>query len=123
MTVDKKRLIGLKGEELAIRFLKKRGYKIIARNFRCRHGEIDVVASEGDTIVFVEIKARSTVDFSLPQDAVDHHKQAKVIHAATTYLMEKKLYDQVPVRFDVVAVNLNSTKPKIELIKDAFQLT
>jgi putative endonuclease len=118
---DTTKALGSKGEDLAVRFLKKKGFKIIERNFHCPAGEIDLVAREGDTLVFVEIKARSSSDFGLPQDAVDRFKQQKIIQAARTYLAQHRLSEEIPARFDVVAIHLLSTEPSIELIRDAFQ--
>jgi putative endonuclease len=118
---DTSKALGAQGEDLAVRFLKKKGFKIIERNFHCPAGEIDLIAREGDTLVFVEIKARSSSDFGLPQDAVDRFKQQKIIQAARTYLAQHRLGEEIPARFDVVAIHLLPAGPSIELIKDAFQ--
>ena len=119
---DTSKALGAQGEDLAVRFLKKKGFKIIERNFHCPAGEIDLVAREGDTLVFVEIKARSSSDFGLPQDAVDRFKQQKIIQAARTYLAQHRLGEEIPARFDVVAIRVRPPSgPSIELIRDAFQ--
>jgi putative endonuclease len=118
---DTKRARGIKGEDLAVTYLKKKGYKVIERNYRCQWGEIDLIARDGKTLVFVEIKSRSSSDFGLPQDAVDRFKQEKLIQAANAYMIEHHVQETIPARFDVVAVRLTPFGPEIELIKDAFQ--
>ncbi len=118
---DTSKALGSKGEDLAVQYLKKKGFKVIERNYHCPAGEIDLIAREKNTLVFVEIKARSSSDFGLPQEAVDRFKQRKMIEAARTYLAERHLTEDIPARFDVVAIQLTPTGPDIELIKDAFQ--
>jgi putative endonuclease len=119
---DASKALGSKGEELAVRHLKKRGFKVIERNYHCPAGEIDLVAREKNTLVFVEIKARSSSDFGLPQEAVDRFKQEKLIKAARSYMAERHLSEDIPARFDVVAIHLAPAGPHIELIKDAFHV-
>lgn len=118
---DTKRARGIRGEDLAVTYLKKKGYKVIARNYRCQWGEIDLIARDKGTLIFVEIKSRSSSGFGLPQDAVDRFKQEKLIQAAKTYMAEHHLQESIPARFDVVAVHLTPSGPEMELIKDAFQ--
>lgn len=118
---DTRRALGARGEDLAVRYLKKKGYKVIERNYRCQWGEIDLIAREGDTLIFVEIKSRSSSGFGLPQDAVNRFKQNKLIEVARAYLAERRLTDDITMRFDVVAVQLTPSGPEMELIKDAFQ--
>ena len=117
---DTRKVLGARGEDLAVKYLKKKGYKVIERNYRCQRGEIDLVARQGDTLVFVEIKSRSSSGFGLPQEAVDRFKQDKLIEVARAYLAERRLTEDISMRFDVVAVQLTATGPDIELIKDAF---
>jgi len=121
MMEDFRKALGSKGEDLAVRYLTKKGYKVIERNYRCQWGEIDLVAREGDTLVFVEIKSRSSSGFGLPQDAVGRFKQEKLIQVARAYMAEHRLPETIPARFDVVAVQLTTSSPDIELIQDAFQ--
>ena len=118
---DTKRARGIRGEDLAVTYLKKKGYKIIERNYRCQWGEIDLIARDKGTLIFVEIKSRSSTGFGLPQDAVDHFKQKKLIQAAKAYMAEHHVQETIPARFDVVAVNFTPSGSEIELIKDAFQ--
>lgn len=119
---DTRKVLGGKGEALAVTFLKKRGYKVIERNYRCPWGEIDLIAREKDTLVFVEIKSRNSSEFGLPQDAVGPSKQRKIIQVAKAYMSEHHVQETIAARFDVVAIQLTSSRPKIELIKDAFHV-
>jgi len=118
---DTRKALGFKGEDLAVQYLKKKGYKVIERNYRCQWGEIDLIARDKETLIFVEIKSRSSSGFGLPQDAVDRFKQEKLIQVAKAYMAEHRLQETIPARFDVVAVKLTPSGPDIELIKDAFQ--
>ncbi len=113
--------LGRKGEELALRFLKRHGYKIIERNYVCKMGEMDIIAQEKDTLVFVEVKTRTSMDFGPPQLAVNSTKQMQLSKVALNFLKEKGCED-VKARFDVLAIVLRHTGEEIELIKDAFDL-
>jgi putative endonuclease len=113
--------LGKKGEDLAIAQLRAMKYKIIERNFKCALGEIDIIAREKDTLVFVEVKTRRTKDFGGPAAAVNARKQRQLSRVALTYLNMKKLA-QTPARFDVVAVELIPPAPRIEVLRDAFEL-
>ena len=105
-------------EEQAAEYLKNLGFKIIRRNFFARYGEIDIIASEGDTTVFVEVKYRRTECMGKPYEAVDFRKRQKIITAARYYAAKEGLYS-VPVRFDVVEI----TGSHITHIRDAFRAT
>jgi len=118
---DVTKVLGARGEDLAVQYLKKKGFKVIERNYHCSAGEIDLIAREKNTLVFIEIKARSSSEFGLPQDAVDRFKQRKMIEVARYYLAEHHLTEDIPARFDVVAIHLTPAAPQIELIRDAFQ--
>ncbi len=117
-----KKELGRKGEEVAVRFLKEKGYRIIQRNYTCRLGEMDVIAKEKDTLAFIEVKTRTTTTFGPPQLAVDLSKQNQLSKVALHFLKEKRLGD-VRARFDVVAILLGPKGEEIELIRDAFDLT
>lgn len=119
---DKRKVLGGRGEDLAVRYLRKRGYKVIERNYRCLWGEIDLIARNKGTLVFVEIKARSSSGFGLPQEAVDRFKQRKLVQVAKAYMAQHHLEETIATRFDVVAIHLSPSGPEITLIKDAFQL-
>lgn len=116
-----KKELGKKGEELAIHFLKKNGYKIIQKNYVCKLGEIDIIARDKDTLVFIEVKTRSSNIFGPPQMAVNFSKQVKLSKIALNFLKENKIED-IKARFDVVAIEINPNQNKIELLKDAFEL-
>ena len=116
-----KKELGKKGEEMALRFLKKRGYRIIERNYACKMGEMDIIAREKDTLVFIEVKTRTSTTFGPPQLAVNPKKQLQMSKVALHFLKEKKLED-VKARFDVVAILLGVRGEEIELIRDAFDL-
>jgi putative endonuclease len=120
MTQDRLSL-GKKGEELAITQLMALKYKILERNFKCRLGEIDIIARDKSTLVFIEVKTRATKDFGGPAAAVHERKQRQLSKVALVYLNQKKLFN-IPARFDVVAVELLPPAPRIEVIQNAFDL-
>jgi putative endonuclease len=106
---------------VALRFLKKKGYRIIEKNYVCKMGEMDIIAKEKDTLAFIEVKTRTSTLFGPPQLAVTPSKQMQLSKVALYFLKEKRLED-VKARFDVVAILLGQKKEEIELIKDAFDL-
>jgi putative endonuclease len=118
---DNRAHTGARGESLAVKALKKKGYKILEKNYRSKLGEIDVIARDGDVLAFVEVKARRTDRFGDPKLAVTPQKQRKISMVALEYL---KKTDQIEKggRFDVVAIRLLPGKPAIEIIKNAFEL-
>lgn len=119
-TMEKKEL-GKKGEELALQFLKKKGYRILEKNYVCKLGEIDLIAQEKDTLAFVEVKTRRSTAFGPPQMAVDQKKQEQLSKAALQFLKERRL-EEAKARFDVVAILFGSKGPEVELIRNAFDL-
>ena len=96
------------------------GFKIIERNYRCCYGEVDIVAMENGTYVFVEVKARRTQAYGVPQMAVNFKKQKQLSKVASHYMVQKRLKD-IPARFDVIAVNITDDVMKAELIRNAFE--
>ena len=106
---------GAIGETRAVEFLKKQKYKIIDRNYRCRQGEIDIIARDKKTIVFVEVKARESGEFGQPSEYVTKSKIDKLKKAAQLYLHENEM-DDANARFDVVEI----LGEEINLIKNAF---
>ena len=106
MSIDTRKVTGIKGEEEAARFLTRCGYAILEKNVRTRMGEIDLVAKEGKTLVFVEVKTRRDLEGDPPQAGVHTRKQNKLGKLAQSYLRAKRLREQ-PCRFDVVAVVVN----------------
>jgi putative endonuclease len=112
--------LGGRGENVAARYLRNKGFKIILRNFRCDLGEIDIIAREGTTLVFVEVKTRS-YDDPTPEDQVNEVKQGQVARAAKFYLGRYGV-PQPPSRFDVVAVVWpNNHEPIIRHTTHAFE--
>ena len=115
--------LGESGEEIACRELGARGYAIVARRYRTRYGEIDIVARDGDFVVFVEVKLRTTGEFGGAAESVTPWKQRRVIAMAVDYLSRNGLTDR-PCRFDVVAVDMTETgEPQISVIESAFGLS
>ena len=112
---------GKKGEDIAVVYLKSAGYRIVERNYKCLFGEIDIVAKDGDTVVFVEVKSRKSEEFGDPQVAVGLEKQKKISKISLKYLEEKHLYP-CNARFDVVAIKMLPSGNKVELIQNAFEL-
>jgi len=113
--------LGKRAEDSAADFLKQRGYNIIRRNYRNKLGEIDIVARHQGIICFVEVKARRSARYGLPQEAVSQSKQAKISRVALSFLKENGLLDS-KARFDVVSILYSVDHPKIDLIQDAFEL-
>ena len=112
-----KRLIGQRGEDAAIAYLQQHNYTILDRNFNSHFGEIDVVAWDGEYVVFIEVKARSDTSFGLPREAVDWRKQQRIVKCAEYWLYRKRRVG-APVRFDVVEILAG----EINHIVDAFRL-
>jgi len=117
-----KQKFGKQGEELAVKHLKKQGYEIICMNYRTRLGEIDIIAKDKDTIVFVEVKSRSSSAFGSPKQAVNLEKQKKISKNALLYLKETSQMN-ARARFDVVAVFSSNDKADVEIIKNAFEIS
>ena len=111
---------GALGEELAARFLQSKGYAVIERNFHARFGEIDLIAKDADTLLFVEVKARGIASLGVPCEAVNHAKQQKLIKTALHYISLHGL--PLQPRFDVIEVYIHPTGThKIRQIKNAFE--
>ena len=110
--------LGKKGEELAIDYLIKQGYKIVERNWRFQKAEIDIIARKEETLISVEVKTRSTYDFGNPQDFVNPKKIKLMVLAMNEYVLKKDL--EVEVRFDIVAITKNKGSFNIEHLEDAF---
>ncbi|MHC4711962.1 MAG: YraN family protein [Planctomycetota bacterium] len=103
----------------AAEFLRKEGYRIIARNIRMRRGEIDIIADDGNEIVFVEVKQRGTLEFGGGEYAIGRKKRRRLLSAAKEYLARERLFDQ-PCRFDTVIINTGATPPDFSHTRDAF---
>ena len=111
----KNKVEGNIGEVLSVNFLKKQGYKILSINFKTKFGEVDIIAQDKDTIVFVEVKRRETLKFGRPIEAIDYRKELKIKRVADYYLNKTKNYE-ANVRFDVIEI----LGKEISHIKNAF---
>ena len=112
---------GDKGEQIAVEFLIKNGYTILQRNFRSGKSEIDIIATQNDFIVFIEVKTRSEHQNNTPGDLLSHAQQNRITNAAHDYIVEKDL--NLEARFDLMIIVLEQNKAKIEHIEDAFYAT
>ena len=114
---------GKLGEDCAVKFLEAKGYSIIARNFRIRSAEIDIIAKFEDVLVFVEVKTRSNIRHGLPREAVTLSKQKKIIEATSVFLQDEN-FSEFACRFDVVEIYLNRERvEEINHIENAFEVS
>ena len=111
--------LGKHGEDLACRELERRGYAIVARRYRTRGGEIDIIARDGRTLVFIEVKARESHAFGAAAEAVTGFKRRRITELARDYMMRTHVSD-CPCRFDVVSIHLDSGAPVVEIFQNAF---
>jgi putative endonuclease len=111
--------LGKTGEDLACRELERRGYAIVARRWRQRHGEIDIVARDGATLVFVEVKTREGHDFGEASEAVDARKRRRLVRLAAEYLARERVRD-CACRFDVVSIHYENAQPVVTVFQNAF---
>lgn len=119
---DSRKSLGAQGERLALELLQEKGYRILHCNWRCRTGEIDIVAEDGSTLVFVEVRTRrNTGRFGTPEESVNIRKQLQIRETANMYLYLQKAYDR-ELRFDVVAVHMDTsgTLLRLEHLQEAF---
>ena len=121
-TLDPRRVVGQEGEAAAETHLRRKGYRIIARNLRSSMGELDLIAEDGGVLVFVEVKARRTDEFGGAVHAVDQRKQKKLIRLASQYLARRHLINR-SCRFDVVLLQETGAKiGQVEHIQNAFEV-
>lgn len=114
--------LGKYGEEIAVAYLKGLKYAVLERNYRCKCGELDIIARDGKIFVFVEVKTRRNVSYGPPQLSVTHFKQRQISKASLVYMSSTK-NENASARFDVIAICLRGhEKPSIEHIKNAFDL-
>ncbi|BHH83998.1 YraN family protein [Desulforhopalus sp. 52FAK] len=117
--VNLRQILGMEGEASAARFLKRKGYTIIEKNYRCSYGEIDLIVQDGDTLVFVEVKTRTSKDFGGPAAAVNHRKQVQISKTAHNFLTELK--KDTNARFDVVSILMEKNREvQIDHLTNAF---
>jgi len=117
----RKQEIGKKGETVAVRYLKKLGYRIIEQNYRSNAGEIDIIAREKHSLVFVEVKTRSSRSFGSPKWAITSKKK-KAISMAALYYLKMTNQTGADARFDVVSILVQEEGTQIELVRNAFDL-
>ncbi len=113
--MDARRQFGNKAEKLAARFLISKGYKILKRQYRTRGGEIDLIARDGEEIVFIEVKARKSIDFGYPEESVTRDKLRKIQTTAEMYLSKYQL-QSAPYRIEVIAIEYRKGKDPIIII-------
>jgi putative endonuclease len=111
--------LGRRGERAAEKYLRRIGYRIVARNFRAAGAEIDIVAMDGETIVFVEVKTRQSLAAGAPEEAVDLRKQTRMRRAAEAFARRYRA-DDYDMRFDIVAIDASGARLEIELLRNAF---
>jgi putative endonuclease len=112
--------IGKQAEIEANRYLQSKGLKLLHENYRCFYGEIDLIMQEKDTVVFVEVRCRSRLDYGAPLETVNKCKRMKLIKTATHYLQKKTWLYKVTSRFDIVSIYTNAGKCEITWVKNAF---
>jgi putative endonuclease len=114
-----RQVLGKHGEDLACRELERRGYAIVARRYRRRAGEVDIVARDGGTLVFVEVKARDGRAFGTAAEAVTGLKKRRIVQLARDYMMRHHVTD-CPCRFDVVSIHFDAGRPIVDVFQNAF---
>jgi len=120
--LNSRQRLGQSGEETVVRYLEKNGYIILTKNYRCKIGEIDIIARDGADLVFIEVKTRSSLGYGSPAAAVTTRKQRQITRAAQWYLAEQQLFD-APARFDVISVLCGEANlQQIDHIHNAFDL-
>lgn len=117
---EQQRTLGKAGEDAAVSYLLEHGYRIVERNFRCRLGEIDLIARHEGVLVFIEVKTRRSQTFGPAATAVTLKKQRHLIKASQVFLSRTGRQHDV-CRFDVVTIEMDASEPRFEIIKNAFQ--
>lgn len=113
-----KKALGNRGEEIAVRYLKGKGYRILHRNFRTPIGEIDIIAEDRDRLVFLEVKTRADDSFGHPFEAVDQRKRERMKKVALYYMKNSGI--ERPVRFDVISIEIKGNESSLSHIIEAF---
>lgn len=120
--LNSRQRLGQSGEETVVRYLENNGYTILIKNYRCKVGEIDIIARDGADLVFIEVKTRSGLGYGSPAASVTTRKQRQITRAAQWYLAEQRLFD-IPARFDVISVlGGEADRQQIDHIINAFDL-
>ncbi|NLJ78561.1 MAG: YraN family protein [Tissierellia bacterium] len=116
--MKKNRTKGIKGEDIATKYLISRGYKILDRNYRTKVGEIDIIAMMSDVLIFIEVKARTNLDFGYPYEAVDWRKRDRILKTSLLYIQYRDLRDY-QIRYDIMEIYLGD-RTKVNHIENAF---
>lgn len=103
--MNEKGRLGNRGENLALEYLKNRGYEILSNNYRCHFGEVDIIGRKGNEIIFIEVKTRSGNSYGYPEEAVDKNKIRHIRKVAEAYITENKM-SETNIRFDVISIEL-----------------
>jgi putative endonuclease len=111
---------GNSAELLAFDFLRGKGYRIVARQYRQRYGEIDLVGWDGEILAFVEVKYRAHLEHGRPEESVNKRKQRQICRVSKEYRIRHKLHD-INYRYDIVSIQGSLSAPRIKLIKNAFK--
>jgi len=116
-----KQILGQEGERIAESYLRKKGYRVVERNYRCPVGELDLILLDRRVVVFVEVKTRSDDRFGAPLESVGPRKQKKMIKTALFFLTRHRLHNR-DARFDVVGISYQGGEPMVEHIQNAFEV-
>ncbi|MFQ5852438.1 MAG: YraN family protein [Candidatus Binatia bacterium] len=119
---SQKQLLGKEGERIAERYLKKKGFTLLERNYRCPVGELDLIALDRRVVVFVEVKTRSDHRFGTPLESVQRRKQQKMIRTALYFLSRHRLHDR-EARFDVIGISFEDRGLRVEHVENAFDFS
>ncbi|MBI2351933.1 MAG: YraN family protein [Deltaproteobacteria bacterium] len=117
-----KQILGKEGERIAEIYLRKKGYRIVERNYRCPVGELDLILLDRRVVVFVEVKTRSDDRFGAPLESVGPRKQQKMIKTALFFLSRHRLHNR-DARFDVVGISYQGGEPMVEHVENAFEIS
>lgn len=117
---DSRQVLGAAAEQQALAYLEQRGLCLLAKNWRCRQGELDLVMREADTVVFVEVRYRRHTAWGSAQESVDSRKQQRLIRAAQAFLQSAPVWAEHPCRFDVIAIRPEDVGGGLDWIRNAF---
>lgn len=119
--MNNKRKVGNNYEDLACRYICENGAGIITRNFRCRSGEIDIIAMDNGCLIFAEVKYRAKSSYGHPEDAVNYRKQHTICRVSDYFRMKNGIYSDIPIRYDVITVESGTSgEARIRWLKNAF---
>jgi len=121
MVTYNRQVLGKIAEQEACQYLQKRGLRLLMQNYRCPHGEIDLIMqSRENDIVFIEVRSRSRLDYGTAADTIDSRKQAKLLRSAMYFLQSKNWLDHMNSRFDVIAIHFLQNDIQFDWIENAF---